>query len=55
MMVALGTIAKRNALGGVVALMSFNVPGAMILLILGYIYSKYPDPKELNILIFLAI
>lgn len=54
-MVALGTIAKRNALGGVVALMSFTTTGAFILLILGYIYSKYPDPKDLNILIFLAI
>lgn len=54
-MVALGTIAKRNALGGIVALAAFTSPGAICLLILGYIYSLYPDPRDLNILIFLAI
>lgn len=55
MMVALGTIAKKNALGGIVALIGFAGPGAVLLAILGFIYSKYPDPKDLNILIFLAI
>ncbi|CAD8155765.1 unnamed protein product [Paramecium pentaurelia] len=55
MMVALGTISKKNALGGIVALLAYTMPGAMILTILGYIYSKYPDPRDLNILVFLAI
>jgi chromate transport protein ChrA len=55
MTVALGTLAKKNALGGIAALIAFNVPGAILLMILGYIYSKYPDPRDLNILIFLAI
>lgn len=55
MVVALGTMAMKNALGGIAALMAFNVPGAVMLMILGYIYSLYPDPRDLNILIFLAI
>lgn len=55
MMVALGTISKKNALGGIVALLAYTVPGAMILTILGYFYSMYPDPRDLNILVFLAI
>jgi len=54
-MVALGTISKKNALGGIVALMAYTMPGAIILIILGYFYGKYPDPRDLNILVFLAI
>ncbi|CAK61895.1 unnamed protein product (macronuclear) [Paramecium tetraurelia] len=55
MMVALGTISKKNALGGITALVAYTVPGALILTILGYWYGKYPDPRDLNILVFLAI
>jgi len=63
-MIALGTIAKKNALGGIVALLAFTLPGAIVLLSLGYIYSFYPDPSkkkfiyfigDLNIYILLAI
>lgn len=45
-MIALGTIAKKNAFGGIVALLAFTLPGAIILLILGYIYSFYSDPSK---------
>ncbi|CAD8120936.1 unnamed protein product [Paramecium sonneborni] len=55
MMVALGTFSKKNALGGIVALLAYTLPGAIILTILGYLYGQYPDPRDLNILIFLAI
>lgn len=36
-------------------MIAFATPGALLLAILGLIYSKYPDPRDLNILIFLGI
>lgn len=46
-MVALGTIGKKNALGGLLALAAFSLPSALVLLILGYAYSFFPDPRNI--------
>lgn len=55
LIVALGTVAKKSALGGIVALLCASAPGAVILLILGLYYADYSDPHDLNVIVLLAI